>query len=300
MQRYPFIEIDENQDIMHQMTPFIKKNSLHLPWDNFYLLDMDLPHIIVPEIAWDAVIITCYLDQKSSNTEISAAGHIIPRQLTPGIIGVWKPHFPVGFTLYEPIKLHKCILSVKYLERIALETTNQVAIELNNSWWDQEDPLIAQIIKTLISEMSQGCPHGKFYGDSLIMALSAHLLCNYTNKNKTIAEYKGGLSRSKLKLALEYIHGQININISLAEISAELDISQYHFCRLFKQSMGISPYQYIIKKRVEYAQNLLKRTDHKIIDIAMDVGFANQGHFSHHFRKIVGITPKQYRDSIRE
>jgi AraC family transcriptional regulator len=145
--------------------------------------------------------------------------------------------------------------------------------------------------------MSAGCPSGKFYGDALITALCAHLLCNYTSKKYQIVECRGGLSRSRLKLAIEYMHDRIIDNISLPEIAAELNISQYHFCRLFKQSMGVSPHQYIIQKRIEYSQELLLKSNRKIADISLAAGFANQGHFSYHFRKLTGTTPKQYRES---
>jgi AraC family transcriptional regulator len=297
MQQYPFIEIDESQDVMQQMTPFIKQHSLELPWDSFYLLDMDFPPTVIPEVSWDAAVITCYTEPKVSNIEISAAGEAISRKITPGKIGLWKPHFPVGLIWYEPIRVQKCILSMQLLEKIAIETTSLTQVKLTNCWWDKEDILVVQIIKALINEMSDGCPHGRFYGDSLITAMCCHLLRNYTENNQTIPLPRGGLSISRLKSALEYINDQLSSNISLPDIAAELDISQYHFCRLFKQSMGVSPHQYIIQKRIEYAQELLKKSSSKIVDISIEVGFANQGHFSYHFRKVTGMTPKQYRDS---
>ncbi len=297
MQPYPFIEIDGSQDIMQQMTPHIKKHSLELPWDSFYLLNMEFGPMVLPEVSWDAVVITSCTDLKVRSIEISADGQSIQRHLTPGRVGLWKAHFPVGLVWYEPVQLSKCVLSLQCLERIALETVDHQQIELVNCWWDREDPLIFQIIKTLSDEMLAGCPSGKFYGDTLITALCAHLLCNYTSKKHQIVEYRGGLSRSRLKLAIEYMHDRMIDSISLPDIAAELDISQYHFCRLFKESMGISPHQYIIHKRIEHGQELLLKTNHKIADIALAAGFANQGHFSYHFRKLTGTTPKQYSES---
>jgi AraC family transcriptional regulator len=297
MQKYPFVEIDENQDIMQQVTPYIRQNSLEMPWDSFYLLDMEFPAIIVPEISWDAVVIACYLDKKITRAEISAAGQKISRQFTPGSFGLWKPHFPVGLIWYEPIHISKCILSVKHLERIALETVDRPRVNLTNCWWDREDPLVFQIVQTLMGEMAANCPHGRIYGDTLIAALCAHLLFKYNDRTAYIKEYRGGLSRPRLNLALEYIHDRITDNISLLDIATELDMSQYHFCRLFKQSMEVSPHQYIIQKRIEKSQELLKKSSTKIADVAIEVGFANQGHFNFHFRKLVGITPRQYRNS---
>jgi AraC family transcriptional regulator len=295
VQKYPFVEIDKSQDVMQQMTPYIKRNSLELPWDSFFLLDMEFPPTVIPEISWDATVITCYTGKSSCNIEVSADGEIVPRRLVPGRIAVWKPHFPVGLIWYEPITISKCVISLSFLYKVALEAVNRTEIEIANHWWEKEDPLVYHIIGNLIGEMSSGCPHGKVYGESLINTLCVHLICNYTTKKSLINEYKAGLSGSTLKIALEYINDRISENISLAEISTELDISQYHFSRLFKKSTGFTPYQYIIKKRIELSQEMLTRTDKPISDIALEVGFANQSHFSNHFRKIVGVPPKKYR-----
>jgi AraC family transcriptional regulator len=296
MQSYPFVEIDDSQDIMKQMTPYIKKHSLELPWDSFYLLNMEFSPMVIPEVTWDAAVITCCTEPTVGNVDISADRQLIQRQLTPGKIGLWKPHLPVGLIFYEPIKVSKCVISLQCLEQVALETIDRSQIELVNCWWDREDQLIFQIVKTLSDEMLAGCPSGKFYGDTLITTLCAHLLCHYTSKSYQIVEYNCGLSRTRLKLAIEYIHDRITENISLAEIAAELNISQYHFCRLFKQSIGVSPHKYIIQQRIKRAQELLLKNDTKLADIALATGFANQGHFCYQFRKLMGVTPKQYRE----
>ncbi|BAY81725.1 putative transcriptional regulator [Calothrix parasitica NIES-267] len=74
----------------------------------------------------------------------------------------------------------------------------------------------------------------------------------------------------------------------------ELGISRYHFCRLFQKSMGISPYQYLIKCRIERAKELLLQPHTSIADVALKVGFSNQSHFSKYFKRVVGMTPKEF------
>ncbi len=59
--------------------------------------------------------------------------------------------------------------------------------------------------------------------------------------------------------------------------------------------MHITPHQYVIRRRIERAKQLLKQSDLRIVDIALACGFANQSHFSRHFRRIVGISPKEFR-----
>lgn len=106
------------------------------------------------------------------------------------------------------------------------------------------------------------------------------------------------LSPEQLKQALGYIQEHLSEDISLEAIANDLEMSRYHFSRLFKQSMGVSPYHYVLQQRVERAKQLLKQKELPITDIALESGFANQTHLNKHFRKLVGMTPTTYRASL--
>jgi AraC family transcriptional regulator len=126
-------------------------------------------------------------------------------------------------------------------------------------------------------------------------ALAAHLLRNYATRKHILKEYEDGLPKHKLKQALEYMNAHLSENVSLEVVSDELGISQFHFCRLFKQSTGVSPHAYLIQQRVERSKHLLKQKELTINEIAVCCGFANPSHFAKHFRKHTGISPKQFR-----
>ncbi len=126
-------------------------------------------------------------------------------------------------------------------------------------------------------------------------ALAAHCLTYYSTRKHILMEYEDGLSKYKLKQAIEYINEHFSENVSLAEISAELAMSQYYFCRLFKQSTGMTPHAYLIQQRVERSKQLLKQTEWTINNIAIECGFANPSHFAKCFRRYTGISPKQFR-----
>nr|WP_058998923.1 helix-turn-helix transcriptional regulator [Leptolyngbya sp. NIES-2104] len=69
-------------------------------------------------------------------------------------------------------------------------------------------------------------------------------------------------------------------------------MSPHHFSRLFKQSTGLSPHQYVIRCRVERAKQLLLKGEMTIAEVAATVGFYDQSHFAHYFRRLMGVTPK--------
>ena len=161
----------------------------------------------------------------------------------------------------------------------------------------QSDPLIYQIGLSLKAELTADGFGNQFYVGSLFTALSAHLLRKHSSHQLKIPKYEDGLPRYKLQQAIAYINEHLDRDIRLADLSEAAGMSQYYFCRRFKQSMGISPYQYAIRQRVERAKRLLKSKDLAIADIALECGFANQDHLTKMFRRLTGITPKAYRDS---
>ncbi|BDM83775.1 AraC family transcriptional regulator [Acaryochloris marina] len=132
------------------------------------------------------------------------------------------------------------------------------------------------------------------YAEAIANFLAAHLLMIYTTKNFSLKSYSGGLSPYKLKQVLEYIDTYLSSNLSIKTLAAISGLSPYYFCRLFKQSKGYSPHQYILHKRVERAKDFLKNSNLSIADIALACGFSNQSHFNRYFKRIVGVTPKQF------
>lgn len=156
------------------------------------------------------------------------------------------------------------------------------------------DPLIVHMgfaLKTVLETDALG---SRLYADSMANALGIHLLSRYSTQKPTVKLHKGGLSKQQLKQVLDYINEHLQRNLSLAELAMVVRLSSYHFAHLFKQSMGISPHQYHIGCRIERAKELLYKGDTAIKDIAQVVGFSSQGHFTYHFKRLTGITPKKF------
>jgi AraC family transcriptional regulator len=160
------------------------------------------------------------------------------------------------------------------------------------------DPLIQQIGLALKAELEEGCPSSPLYGESLGTALIVHLLKQHSTSKPNIRDYEDGLPKRKLNQALEYINSHLDQEIRLADIAEAVGISQYYFSRLFKQSTGLTPHQYLVRRRLEKAKILLTSTDLAIAQIAQQIGFASQSHFTTLFRKHTGVTPKAYRNAL--
>ncbi|NJM49064.1 MAG: helix-turn-helix transcriptional regulator [Alkalinema sp. RU_4_3] len=158
-----------------------------------------------------------------------------------------------------------------------------------------DDPVIRQLALALKTEIQTGCMSGRLYGESLGTALAARLLQNYA-VNKPPFEFKAnGLSRSQLGRVIDYIQANLAQDVSILDLAIVTNMSESHFSRGFKRSVGITPYQYLMQQRVERARQLLNQQVISISDIALDCGFANQTHLTKVFRQMTGITPKAYQ-----
>lgn len=158
------------------------------------------------------------------------------------------------------------------------------------------DPLIQQIGLALKAELETGNSDSKSYADSMATALAVHLIRHYGSHNPNIKEYKGGLPVHKLSQTLDYIDTHLDGDLTLTKLANLVQISPHYFSSLFKQSMGLTPHQYVTKCRLEQAKLLLQRSPLSIVEICHQVGFENQSHFTRLFRQHFKITPKAYRN----
>jgi AraC family transcriptional regulator len=94
---------------------------------------------------------------------------------------------------------------------------------------------------------------------------------------------------------MEYMQANLAEATRLEELANLADVSQFHFCRSFKQSTGLPPHRYMLQLRIEEAKRLLKKSRMAISEVANRLGFSDQSHFTMVFRKLVGTTPARWR-----
>ncbi len=104
------------------------------------------------------------------------------------------------------------------------------------------------------------------------------------------------------KLALRnvkvYIENNLEEKLSLDELAQQTNLSTFHFARLFKQSTGEAPYQYVLNQRIDKAKVLLVVSDESMSQIALKAGFGSTSKFIKRFKSLFGVTPKQYREKL--
>lgn len=211
--------------------------------------------------------------------------------IIPALVEHWSAWKSIGrFAMFS--------VSPEAIAKIDPDTVNPDTIELVPTFAKAKpDRLIYGIGMAIKNHLETNIDDGGFYIEHLTNTISAHLLQHYCTKKIYFKEYSGGLASAKLEQAIEYINDNLEENIKLEDIAKELDISQYYFSHLFRESMGISPYRYVIQQRVERVKQLLTNTEMSIAEIALACGFNSQSQMTLHFRKSTGTTPKKYRNS---
>lgn len=127
-----------------------------------------------------------------------------------------------------------------------------------------------------------------------INQLHKTMAIDYTEKMLFLK--KSSVISKSITLCIDYIYSHINSRITIEELAAYVGLSTSYLSRLFKKELGISVSEYILKRKVEKAQNLLRYSDSSIIDIANYLAFSSQSHFIQVFKNTVGLTPKKYRN----
>ncbi len=161
------------------------------------------------------------------------------------------------------------------------------------------DPLLTHIVLVLRAVIESKDLAGQLYAESLVDALVAHFLRRYGASRHSLQEVAGGLSPYKLQRTTAYIKDHLAQELSLVTLAAVGETSPAHFARLFKHATGLAPHQYVIRCRMDQAMQLLTETDLSLSEIGLQVGCADQSHFTALFRKYVSMTPKAYRDKIQ-
>lgn len=124
-----------------------------------------------------------------------------------------------------------------------------------------------------------------------------HLLQQYSNVQWQLPYVKGGLAPYRLKQLQQWIEQHLHLPMTIVDLAAQVELSEYHFAHMFKQSTGLSPHQYVLQQRLKKAHALVLHHRLDLTEIALDCGFNSASHFSTRFKQYYGYSPSQLRKS---
>ncbi|MGV8919492.1 MAG: helix-turn-helix domain-containing protein [Pseudomonas sp.] len=137
-------------------------------------------------------------------------------------------------------------------------------------------------------------PAERLLTSSLASELLSHTLLSQVGLREGL-RLKGGLAPHLRRQLVECIEQHLAQPLSLGQLAAQCALSEYHFARMFRESFGLPPHQYLLARRMNRARDLLRTSTMPFGDIAMACGFASASHFNNRFRQVMGATPGEYR-----
>jgi AraC family transcriptional regulator len=294
--RVPGIEVVRNgRTIPLLPTPAVLSSRV-VQWDGMALEVLHISPGVIPdhEHATHAVHLITNAPVRAS---LIASDGIHSGSLEPRTIMLMPRGSRHRFLAEDPIATVSVALHPELLSRALCETTPGAAIELTPQR-NLVDPHVTSVLLALRADLEDGSPAGRLYGETLGTALAVYLARRYGAPPMRTRPVRHGLPTYRLRQVLDYITAHLDQDLSLADLARTAGMSPHHFAVLFRQRMGTSPHRHVVEQRIERAKHLLRDHTRSILDVALASGFESQSHFGRVFRRVVGVTPSDYRAAL--
>ncbi|AWM00598.1 AraC family transcriptional regulator [Bradyrhizobium amphicarpaeae] len=164
------------------------------------------------------------------------------------------------------------------------------------------DPIMRRLSDALAATEATHDAHSAIMADALRLAILTRTFSRQTLRAPTVREENAGravrsLQNWRLKRVLKYVDENLTAKITLQDLAVVAGLSRMHFAAQFRAATGVRPHEYLLRRRIERAQELLKQGEVALVDIALTVGFQTQAHFTTVFKRFVGDTPYQWRSA---
>jgi AraC family transcriptional regulator len=233
-------------------------------------------------------------------SDYSATWHrsrgLLSINVNAGSLSICEFNQPRRMEMRNSANVALVLLRNEILEQ-ALHESRQPRVELQERHGLQ-DQTMRHLMEILRDEKRQGFQSGAFFLDSIAVALASHLIRRYSANAPVMTSSVGGMAPSALRRCIALMDARLEGDLRLDELASEAGLSTSHFIRSFRESTGKTPYQFLLDRRVQRAQNLMRNPRTSLTEVARSTGFANQHHMARIFRSVTGITPSAYRGSL--
>ena len=160
------------------------------------------------------------------------------------------------------------------------------------------DEALAQVCFACAEMLATRVPGASKRVAALVQLLAAYLAEKFTDAAAGKPDFGGGLPIWQLRKVEDHVREQLAEEISVEALAGLVELSPFHFSRVFKQATGMPPLQFVTRERITRAQQLIRETSRSLIEIGLDVGYTSPSHFAQVFRRVVGVTPSEFRSAL--
>lgn len=278
----------------------IEFSNHELKWPGVVLEKGSSPHFYPTNVYTPYFYFALALD-KDLSWNIQTPEGLAALKTTPGNIWINPPNTPFTHDISEPC--YFVILAVEeqtFLENCQLNLKGKELQFLNN--YNVQDETIKGIMELFLLEAKANGQNGFTYLKNLLSLLANHYIQNYSNYSdlENARNTDSKFSQTQVNKIDQHIEQNMGSPITVEDLAGLLNCSKFYFLREFKKLVGVTPYQYLIDKRLEQAKLLLSQPNANIGAIAYDLGFNDQSHFTRTFKGHFDLTPKQYQKQLSE
>jgi AraC family transcriptional regulator len=224
-------------------------------------------------------------------------GEIVEAEYVAGQMSIHPSRTPVRWEWGTKLHFLLMTLDPEFLNRVAREMLGESGAAIQLEAVDGKyDPVVSNVASALMREVIGGQAGSRMLAESLANVLAVHLIRNYAGRPAEAAKSNPVPARA-VSQAARFIEEHFSSDLDLSDIAGAARMSTFHLTRVFKKAMGVSPHQYLVQVRVNSARALLTSGAGRrsLAEVAAAVGFSDQSHLTRHFKRVLGMTPKQAR-----
>jgi AraC family transcriptional regulator len=236
------------------------------------------------------------IDSGSTQADFVYGRRAMSWEFRPGSIGLFTPGTELRLSSWRWTTTRRVRIDLDAaLPGATLETLGTFC---GSTEFEFHDPELSAVVRAMAVEVAQGCPNGPLYAESLSLGVALRLQ-QRRNARYGKSRERGKLGEQELKRVQELIQTSLWKDTCLATLAKEAGFSPAQFVRLFKNTVGRTPYQYLLQVRLEHARQLVQSTDLTLAAIAEQTGFAGQSHMTASFARAFRIRPGEMRRLAR-
>lgn len=264
-------------------------------WNGFHVLHRRTASLEATDVAPLHHVVSLQLGGPV-RIEWRVEGHPAPPVLNPGAITVLPAGTNFSCRIDQPLDFVTLYLTPEFYRRVAERNGMSEGPVLRPSCAVQDDLLRSMILR-LRAEAAQETGGNPRYAESLASAVAMHLMRDYTQVRR-LEPSRIAIALPVLRRVTEHIEANLPEPIPLTRLAQIAGLSPWHFARVFKEATGVTPHTYVIRARLQRAQERLREGEASLAEIATQTGFCDQSHLARHFRRVFGLSPSAWRRQV--
>jgi AraC-like DNA-binding protein len=235
---------------------------------------------------------------RTMNIRFSLSGRTVQDGVTtPGMVHVTEPAVPARCLFRGPYDVLHLHVPNTLIAECARDMPGHHAPILRSEAVPSKDIVLDWLGRALLEANRVGGAFGQTYADCISMAIVARLLASASGVGTSERSRGSKLAPWRLKRVIDYVEARLDEPVSLADIASAAGLTRMHFAAQFRAATGLRPHEYLLRRRIERAQEMLVSTGMSLVDVALSVGFQTQSHFTSAFKRYAGQPPRAWRES---